>query len=97
MAYIQPVTLWIAGTTQTANVFSLRIVNDDLSTFAQLYYQLGSEVQPPDAPDPSITWLQDGNLTCNGQSYQDWNNEPDANAWIYNWAAAQLNLTIVTP
>lgn len=97
MAHIQPVTLWIAGTTQTANVFQLRLINDDLATFAQLYYQLGSEVQPPDAPDPSVSWLQDGNLTITGQAYQDWSHEPDANEWIYEWAAAQLNLTIVTP
>ena len=94
MEHIQPVTLWIGGVTKTANVFSLSSVADDLRTFAQFYYRLGSEtLQPGD--ELSIQWLQDGNLTINGEDYQQWNGDPDANQWAYNWAAQQLNLTII--
>ena len=95
MKHIQPITLWIAGGTKTANVFSLQSIADDLSTFAQFYYRLGSETINPDEPQPAIEWLQDGNLTMNGQTYQEWSATPDANTWAYDWAAAQLNLSII--
>jgi hypothetical protein len=94
MQHIQPVTLWIQGTAKTANVYDLSIVNDDLSTRASLYYKLGNETVPAEG-EPSIIWLQDGNLTITGQDYQDWDADPSANEWIYNWAANQLNLTII--
>jgi hypothetical protein len=93
MAQIQPVTLWIQGTTKTANVFDLSIVNDDLATRAVLYYRLGSETTTEE--NSSTAWLQDGNLTIDGESYQNWDADPSANEWIYNWAALQLNLTII--
>lgn len=94
MAQIQPITLWIQGTTKTANVFDLNIVSDDLATRASLYYRLGSETAPIEG-EPQTVWLQDGNLTITGQDYQQWDADPSANEWIYNWAALQLNLTII--
>jgi len=93
MQHIQPITLWIQGQTKTANAFDLSIVNDDLSTRAVLYYRLGSETQSE--TETQTIWLQDGNLTIDGQAYQDWDADPSANEWIYNWAALQLNLTII--
>jgi hypothetical protein len=93
MAQIQPITLWIQGQTKTANAFDLSIVNDDLSTRAVLYYRLGTQT---DSPEGSQTvWLQDGNLTIDGEDYQTWDADPSANEWIYNWAAQQLNITII--
>lgn len=94
MAQIQPVTLWIQGATKTANVFDLSIVSDDLATRASLYYRLGSETVPTEG-DPQTVWLQDGNLTITGEDYLQWDADPSANGWIYNWAALQLNLTII--
>jgi hypothetical protein len=96
MKAIQPITLWIAGETKTANVFQMRIVGDDLSNYASLFYQLGHETPAPDPADkPAISWLQDGNLSIQGAEYQAWNNDPNANDWIYNWAAQKLNLTYI--
>lgn len=96
MEHIQPITLWIAGETKTANVFQMRIIADDLKAYAQLFYQLGHETAPVDPEEkPAVNWLQDGNLSIQGADYQAWNNEPDANAWIYAWAAQQLNLTVI--
>lgn len=94
MQHIQPVTLWIQGTTKTANVFDLSIVSDDLATRASLYYRLGSETVPAEG-DPQTVWLQDGNLTITGEDYQQWDADPSANEWIYNWSANQLNLVII--
>jgi len=34
-------------------------------------------------------------LSINGADYEQWDAEVDANAWIYNWAASKLNLTII--
>jgi hypothetical protein len=93
MAQIQPITLWIQGQTKTANAFDLSIVNDDLATRAVLYYRLGSETQSE--TETQTIWLQDGNLTIDGQAYQDWDADTSANEWIYNWAAEQLNITII--
>jgi hypothetical protein len=39
--------------------------------------------------------LVSGNLYISGQDYQDWDASPSANQWAYDWAAAQLNLTII--
>jgi hypothetical protein len=93
MAQIQPITLWIQGQTKTANAFDLSIVNDDLATRAVLYYRLGSETQSE--TETQTIWLQDGNLTIDGQAYQEWDADTSANEWIYNWAAQQLNITII--
>lgn len=94
MQHIQPITLWIGGATKTANVFDLSIVNDDLSTRASLYYRLGSETAPAEG-NPETVWLQDGNLTISGEDYQQWDADPSANEWIYNWSANQLNIVLV--
>lgn len=82
---IQPVQIWVAGETKTATKFGLSSVNDDLETFATLYYQL---------LDIDSQQLSQGNLTINGAEYQTWNDDPDANSWILNWAIAQLGLTL---
>lgn len=83
---IQPIQIWNAGTVQTATKFSLVTVYDDLETYASTYYQLLTidSVQ-----------LTQGNQNLDGQSYQDWNNDPDANTWILNWSATQLGITII--
>jgi len=93
MANIQPVTLWVGGQQQTANVFQLSIDKDNLKDWARLYYQLGNEQPTEEAP--ATTWLLDGNLTILGEDYAAWDADPSANEWIYNWAANQLNLTII--
>ena len=89
---IQPVQIWVAGETKTATKFGLSSVNDDLETFATLYYQLlESNPQDPTQTGPAIS---QGNLTINGAEYQSWNDDPNANQWILNWAISQLGLTL---
>jgi hypothetical protein len=38
-----------------------------------------------------------GNLTIDGADYIAWGDQPAMaiNAWIYNWSAEKLNLTII--
>ena len=83
---IQPVQIWNAGQTQTATQFELNGVWDNFMDSATLYYQL---------LDVDNVQLSQGNQTIDGQDYQDWDNDPDANTWIVNWSATQLGLTII--
>jgi hypothetical protein len=41
--------------------------------------------------------IAQGSLSISGQSYIDWGNEPamSVNAWIYEWVAVQINVTII--
>jgi hypothetical protein len=83
---IQPIQIWQAGQVQTATKFELITIFDNLESTATTYYQLltSDSVQ-----------LAQGNQQIEGQDYQDWNNDPDANAWILNWSATQLGITII--
>ena len=85
MKPIQPVNVWYNGQLVSATIFMLYIIYDNLETSAQFYWQL----QTAD----SIGVAQ-GNLTMDGQDYIDWDTAQDINAYAWNWAADQLNLTL---
>lgn len=85
MKTIQNVQIWQNGSVKNASIFYLIIVNDNLSDTAVFYYSL---------KDNMLIDLSVGNLTMNGQEYQDWDSEPSANEFAYNWAASQLGLVI---
>jgi hypothetical protein len=91
---IQPITTWFNGEPQTASNFTLISINDNFTSSAVLYYELQKEIV--DGESVSYENLITANLDINGADYQEWSAEPDANTWIYNWAAGKLNLTIIT-
>jgi hypothetical protein len=93
---IQPVTTWFNGEPQTASNFTLISINDNFTTTAVLYYELQKEIVNVDTEAVSYKNLVTANLDISGQDYQDWSVEPDANTWIYNWAAGKLNLVLIT-
>ena len=93
---IQPITTWFNGEPQTASNFTLISINDNFTTSAVLYYELQKEVVSEGSEVVSYENLITANLDISGQDYQDWSVEPDANTWIYNWAANQLNLVLIT-
>jgi len=82
MKNITPISIWDNGTVQEATVLNAYVVNDNLINYATFYYTLSSE---------SLQQLAQGNLTMQGQDYDDW----QTNDYAYNWVASQLNLTIV--
>ena len=86
MKQIQPLTLWVNGQQVTATLFNLIIINDNLLNSATFYWQL---------LDADATKLQDGNLTMGEPQYDQWGTASDVNQWAYDWAATQLNLTLV--
>ena len=82
MKNITPISIWDNGTVQQATILNAYVINDNLINSATFYYTLLSE---------SLQQLAQGNLTMQGQDYDDW----QTNDYAYNWVAAQLNLTIV--
>jgi len=94
MANIQPITTWYQGSEHKANVFSLYSTGDNLIDSATFQYQLIEEIIISPEEIKSQTLIV-GQLAINGADYAQWDAEVDANAWIYNWAAGQLNLTII--
>jgi len=90
MANIQDVSVWYKGEQKTANVFTLYSTYDNLIDNATFKYNLILD----NGVNGSLVLLVD-DLSINGADYALWDAEIDANAWIYNWAAAKLNLTII--
>lgn len=86
MKQIQPLILWVNGVQVTATQFQLQSIFDNLLDTATFYWQL---------LDENETKLQDGNLTMGEPQYDQWGTQTDANGWAYDWAATQLNLTLV--
>jgi hypothetical protein len=94
MAQIQPISTWFQGATHQANVFSLYSTGDNLIDSATFQYQL-IELIVISPDEQSSQSLVSGELTINGAEYEQWDAEIDANAWIYQWAADQLNLVLI--
>ena len=95
MAQIQPVSTWFQGAEHQANIFSLYSDGDNLIDTASFTYQLIELIiiSPDEQTSQSLI---SGRLNISGADYLQWDAEIDANAWIYNWAADKLDLTIVT-
>ena len=86
MKQIQPFSLWVNGQQQTATLFNLIIINDNLSNSATFYWQL---------LDADAVKLADGNLTMGEPDYDVWNSAQDVNLAAYQWAASKLNIILV--
>ena len=85
MKQIQPIQIWVNGADQTATLFSLIIINDNLSNSATFYWQL---------LDADASKLADGNLTISEPDYDVWGSTSDVNQAAYDWAASKLNITL---
>ena len=85
MKQIVPFTIWVNGSLQTATVFNLIIINDNLLNSATFYWQL---------LDSAEIKLADGNLTMGEPQYDQWGTSSDVNQWAYEWAATELNITL---
>jgi hypothetical protein len=94
MAQIQPITTWFKGEERQANIFSLYSTGDNLIDSATFQYQLIELIIISPDEQTSQT-LVIGQLAINGVDYEQWDAEVDANAWIYQWAADQLNLVLI--
>lgn len=86
MKNIQPIQLWVNGSQVTATQFQLQSIFDNLLNSAIFSWQLF---------DVNSTPLTNGELTMVEPQYDQWGTQSDANQWAYEWAATQLNLTLV--
>jgi hypothetical protein len=86
MVQIQPIQIWVNGIIKTAMFLNLSCVYDNLKDQANFYYSL---------LDENLTILADGNLTMKEPDYTLYSTSTDSNAFAYNWAAENLNLTII--
>jgi hypothetical protein len=86
MRNIQPINIWSAGETLEAAALSLYISYDNLSSRANLIYQLCTL---------DGVCIAEGSLGIEGQTYLDWGASGDSNAEAYTIAATALNLTLV--
>lgn len=86
MKEIQPVSIWYNGQIVSATILNLISNIDNLSTTANFYYQLYSSEN---------VQLASGYIDMIGEDYITYSSSPDSNAYAYQWAATQLNLTLV--
>jgi hypothetical protein len=95
---IEPISSWQNGEEKIATQFVLTSIFDNLSTNANFQYQLNEIMPDPPTPTPFPMYNQlvSGSLSISGQDYLDWDAATDANEWAYTWAAAQLNLVIIS-
>ena len=91
MKTIQPVNVWQNGQVKSATKFDFNIVYDNLESSATFYYQLLEVVTDQEGNESTMS-VAVGNLTMDGQEYQDWD---DSNDGAYTWGANQLSLTII--
>ena len=89
--------VWQNGQQKEANTFIMRIVNDNLESSCNFYYEMQNveDVVNDTQTTTIIDVLTFGNLTLQGEEYQTWDADPSANQWAYDWAAGQLNLVLI--
>ena len=91
MKAIEQVQVWKNGEEKQANAFNLILINDDLATSANFYYQLLASSTDEEG-NVSSEMLADGNCGMSGEDYQNWD---DSNDGAYNYVAGKLNLVII--
>lgn len=84
MKTIEPISIWVNGKLDNATIFNLTCIEDNLLNSAIFNFQLF---------DNTPTQIAEGKLSMNLPEYiTDW----VTNDAAYNWAATQLNLTIIS-
>ena len=93
---IQPITIsYVAGSPKTAEYFQIYSSFDSLDNVANLQWSLMEKNVDAEGNEYAGATIQSGVLEIGGQDYADWSTEPDANTWVIDWAATQLNITLI--
>ena len=94
---ISPVNVWVNGESKQAEYFQVTGINDNYESSATNYWALFTKVVDAEGVESQGEQVAQGNLTISGQDYINWGDQPAMaiNAWIYQWSAEQLNLTII--
>ena len=94
---ISPVNVWVNGESKQAEFFQVTCINDNYENSATNYWQLFTKNVDAEGVESMGEQVAQGNLTISGEEYVAWGDQPAMaiNAWIYDWSAEQLNLTII--
>jgi hypothetical protein len=94
---IAPINIWVNGVSKQAQYLSVTGINDNYESSATNYWQLFTKVVDEEGVESQGEQVAQGNLTISGEEYVAWGDQPAMaiNAWIYDWSAAKLNLTII--
>jgi len=90
---IQPVQIWTNGQASSGNFIDASIVNDNLSDYAQFYWQISSVTGTGE--DQTKQSLTQGNTSISGADYTAWGASGDINKAAYEYICTQLNLTLI--
>jgi len=90
---IQPVQIWTNGEAQSGNYIDASIVNDNLSDYAQFYWQISSVTGTGE--DQTKQSLTQGNTSISGADYEAWGQSSNINLAAYEYICSQLNLTLI--
>jgi hypothetical protein len=93
---IEPINVWVNGQSKEAQYLQVTGINDNYESSATNYWQLFTMVTTEGVESQGEAVAQ-GNLTIQGAEYVEWGDVPamSVNAWIYQWSADKLNLTII--
>lgn len=91
---IQPVQIWTNGQAQSGNYIDASIVNDNLSDYAQFYWQISNVTTDSEGVQTKQSLAQ-GNTTISGNEYIVWGDSTDINLAAYEYICTQLNLTLI--
>jgi beta-lactamase class D len=94
---IQPQQVWVNGESKVAEYLQVTGINDNYENSATNYWALFTKVVDAEGVESQGEQVSQGNLTIDSADYVAWGDQPAMaiNAWIYNWSAEKLNLTIV--
>jgi len=94
---ISPVNVWVNGESKVAEYLQVTGINDNYESSATNYWALFTKVVDAEGVESQGEQVAQGNLTIQGEEYVEWGDVPamSINAWIYNWSAEKLNLTII--
>jgi len=91
---IQPVDIWQNGQSETGNYIDASIVNDNLSDYAQFYWNISKVTTDSEGVETKQSLTQ-GNTTISGEAYVTWGTASDVNLAAYQYICSQLNLTLI--
>ena len=91
---IQPVDIWQNGQSETGNYIDASIVNDNLSDYAQFYWNISKVTTDSEGVETKQSLTQ-GNTTISGEAYVTWGTASDVNLAAYEYICTELNLTLI--
>jgi hypothetical protein len=91
---IQPVQIWQNGQSETGNYIDASIVNDNLSDYAQFYWNISKVTTDSEGVETKQSLTQ-GNTTISGEAYDVWGSTSDVNLAAYQYICTELNLTLI--